>query len=787
MRPTRLSLSLFSVSALTCAALAGAQTESTQRASIPEEVVVTARKLGAERLQDVPATISALSEQTLKDMSVSDFEDFAYQIPGLTFLDTGPGERRYTVRGIQSAGQEQVAVYFDETPLTGVQSSTSDSGSQMPDIKLYDLERVEVLRGPQGTTFGANSQSGTVRFITKKPVMNAFESYANGQGSKTSQSNAHNWNVNAVVNLPLVTDKLAVRVLAYDGSDGGYVDNVRLNLRDINSVETTGVRANLRWIPSDTVTLDLQALYQERDLGGDNRYHPFDTYQQRPGIDNGDRDQVAPFTFFETGEFRVGDYSQTFKPDEQRLFSATLDWKLPWANLTAAASHYERDFGAKFDSTWIITFLFDTIDPTLFTRRSDLLFALTDQQQDIEQNAFEVRLSSNGSGNLQWVTGAFWRERESNFRSFVPLVNERGLTFDPGTPFTIPPTSNPGAGIPGCHPCVFAREADKNIEERAVFADAAWKFLPQWELGLGLRYFEVDQKEFGVRLFEFAAFAPNPPTAPPNQVDIQDDEFITKVTLGWKPTSDVTVYALRSEGFRLGGTNNQGIVAVPALFEADELTNYEIGLKTGWGDGRLTWNTSLFHMDWDNIQVAGQDPTGAFGFIGNAGAAEVNGVETEIFWRPTRSWDVSAGLTYLAKRELTEDQISNEVVAPGRAGDLIARIPELTANLALQYNYDLGAGGWTGRWRIEGTHKGDSHTELRPDSPNDRLQEEYQIFNTRFGFFNEELDLDLVLFAENMFDERGDVFIGVGNGEPTFKITNRPRTIGVEFTKGFGR
>lgn len=771
------------VHALAYASLASAAAEP----SVPEEVVVTARKLGAELLQNVPASISALSEQSLKDMSVADFEDFAYQIPGLTFLDTGPGERRYIVRGIQSAGQEQVAVYYDETPLTGVQSSTSDSGSQMADLKLYDIERVEVLRGPQGTTFGANSQSGTVRYITKKPVMNEFQSYASAQFSKTAAAGDNNWNAHGVLNLPLVSDELAVRFLVYDGSDAGYVDNVRLNRQDINSAETTGMRVNLQWRPSDTVTLNTQLVYQDRDLGGDNRYHPFDTYRQRPGSDNGDRDQVSGFTFFQTGEFRVGDYSQTFKPDEQQMLSATLDWELPWANLTAAASHYERDFGYKFDSTWIITYLFETIDPTLFTTRADLLPALTDQQQDIEQDAFELRLSSKGEGDLQWVTGAFWRERDSRFRSFVPVVNEQGLTFDPGTPFTIPPSSDPGSGIPECHPCVFARAANKNIEERAVFADAAWKFTPAWELGLGVRYFEVEQVELGQTLFEFAAFAPNPPTVPPNQVDIKDSEFISKVTLGWRPTEDLTLYALRSEGFRLGGTNNQGIVAVPALFEADQLENYEIGLKSSWLERRLTWNTSLFHMKWDNMQVAGQDPTGAFGFIGNAGAAEVNGVETELFLRPARSWDITASLTYLPKRELTEDQISTEVVAPGRKGDLIPRIPELTASLAMQYNYQLPLSGWSGRWRVEGSHKGSSHTELRRDSPNDRAQDAYQIVNMRLGFFNDELDLDVALFAENLLDEQGDVFIGVGNGEPTFKITNRPRTVGIELTKGFGR
>ena len=139
------------------------------------EVVVTARKRGDERLQEIPTAITAFGEETLRDMGVNDFTDFAYQVPGLTFSDTGNGEKRYIMRGVQSAGQEQVAVYYDEVPATGVQSSSGDSGSQTPDLALVDLQRIEVLKGPQGTTFGANSQTGVVRFIVNKPVLDAVE------------------------------------------------------------------------------------------------------------------------------------------------------------------------------------------------------------------------------------------------------------------------------------------------------------------------------------------------------------------------------------------------------------------------------------------------------------------------------------------------------------------------------------------------------------------------------------------------------------------------------------
>ena len=304
-----------------------------------EEIIVTSRKLGAENVQDIPGAITAFGSETLRDMQVVDFEDFARQVPGLTFLDQSPGQRRYVIRGVQSAGQQQVAVYYDEVPLPGVQSSTSNSGSQTTDLKLYDMERVEVLRGPQGTVFGANSQAGTVRMITKQPILGEFEAYTNAELSQTDPSDDTNWNVQAIANVPIL-ENLAIRVLAYEGEDAGYINNTRcrptdpadfgvanapqscLNLKDYNNVETTGLRANLLWEPSESFTLKGQFWWQDRDPEGDVRYHPYDTFGVRPGTDNGDTDSVAPGAFFpdrQIQERRLCTNSQTGRAAYRRI------------------------------------------------------------------------------------------------------------------------------------------------------------------------------------------------------------------------------------------------------------------------------------------------------------------------------------------------------------------------------------------------------------------------------------------------------------------------------------
>ena len=779
-----------------------------------EEIVVTARKFGAERLQDVPITVTAITADTLRDMQVLDFEDFAYQVPGLTFLDAGPGQRRYVMRGIQSAGQQQVAVYYDEVPLPGIQSSTSNSGSQTTDLKLFDMERIEALRGPQGTTYGANSQSGTMRFITAKPDLDGFSATLGGQLGQTAHSNDYNWSGHGVFNIPL-SNTLGMRLVAYNVEDAGWLENNRcrpvnpaedprdpgvaltcLNLTDFNYVDTRGFRANFLWQASEDFSLTAQYWWQDRYLAGDNRYHPYDTYDERGVSDNGDKDNVAGFTHFHTGEFLVGDYAQTFKPDEQNIFSLTGDWDLGFATLTATASRYERDFEFKFDSTWIITFLYDnnsSEDFNFFTERADLIYALTDQRQSLDQNAFEVRLTSAGDSALQWVTGVFWRERNTEFQSFVPVINADGLTYDPGTPYTIPPTSEPGAGIPGCHPCVFARFADKDITENAVFADASYQLNDQWELGVGIRWFKVEQFEIGDTVFNFAAFAPNPPDGRTDELEIDDDEITTRFVLRWQPNEELTLYGTRSEGYRLGGTNNPGIInnpasaeaGVPPLFEADKVTSYEIGVKSQLMDGAVQWNNAAFFMLWENLQVDGDDPTGAFGFIGNAGEAEVMGFESEVIGR-FGNLDLTAALTFLGKRELTEDQVSESVLAPGKAGDKIPQIPELTASFAAQYNFQPPISGWDAFVRVEGNHKGSSNTDLRPDSGANRFKDSYQLFNARLGFRNEERALNVQLFLENIADEAPDISIGTGGGQPTNKITARPRTVGLSVTQAFG-
>jgi len=361
----------------------------------------------------------------------------------------------------------------------------------------------------------------------------------------------------------------------------------------------------------------------------------------------------------------------------------------------------------------------------------------------------------------------------------------------------LPPNNDIGAGIPGCHPCVFARTDNKDIEELAVFGEIDWALNDSFNLNFGIRWFEVDQLEEGFTNFQFAAFAPNPPdpttptgATPPSFNSLTDSEVPWKIALAWHLSDSTTVYGLRANGFRLGGTNNRGIgaIVIPESFTQDELTNYEAGIKTVFGPSRTALNVSVFLMEWENLQVGGQDITGAFGFIGNAGSAEVQGIEADISTAITDNLYVTAQITYLSKKELTEDQVTDDFEANGVKGDQIPRVPEMTASFTAQYSFDLPIDDWAGAVRLEGAFTDESFTALNPGDSSNRFQDSYSIVNARANFRNDLMDLDLTLFIENMFDEDGDLFIGGGGGgQPTNKITNRPQTIGVQVTKGFGR
>ena len=772
---SRILTSLFGAVAASAISPAVAQTQQSAADTDTrlEEIVVTATKRGALAVQDVPASINAFSAEMLDDLGITDVDQLSFQVPGFTVIDNGPSESRLVVRGIQSEGQPQVGLYFDEAAPPPNQGSTSNSGQFTADFELVDLERVEVLKGPQSTSFGVNSQTGVVRVITQKPKADLVEAAVHAKFSGTRFGEA-NWQVDGMVNIPVVRDKFAVRVAAYALDESGFIDNVRLanskDRDDLNYNETEGVRIRTRFTPTENITWDAMAWFQNRDLGGDFNFFP------------------------EVGFLQTNNFTRENKEDDMEMYNTTLNIDTDFAHITLTGMKFERDFGNRFDSTFIIDLLgVEVPEPEQFPGGilPELAPAQTDQSQTVDSTMFEGRLNSTHPGPIEWLLGGFWRKRISDFQSFVPIADP-----ETGEPLNLPPTNvviNPVAGvdgIPGCSPCVFARESETEIREKAIFGEVSYDFEDDFGLPInllfGLRWFENSIDNFGREVFPFALFG-SVPGGEDTPVFAEEDQLIKKVNLSWRLSDDDLAYFTWSQGFRLGGTNQAGIVAIPEQFESDQVDSWEVGFKTQGWDRRITTNIAGFLMSWDNLQTAGQDPTGAFGFIGNAGQARVLGLEGDITVNPLEGLTFRGGVTWLPDRELTEDQITDDVIAPGRDGDLIPQVPEWQGNVFARYSRPL-PGDWSilnGFVHFDASYLGDRTTDFRPDNPNFRILESFWLANGSVGIGSDGLGAEVRIFANNIFDKLAQFNLETSAEAPDQLVPARPRTVGVEVRASF--
>lgn len=358
----------------------GAGSATASSGAAIEEVIITATRRETA-LATTPQSISALSGNALEKMGADDFADIVGAIPGLTIKDQGPGLSRPVIRGVQGAGEGQVGIYYDDTPITGGPGTTNDAGRFAPEIKPIDIERVEVLRGPQGTLYGGGSMGGTLRFIANKPDATEFQGRISGEFLSFADGGV-GYQASTVINVPLVEDKLAIRAALYRRDQDGFVDNAVLGLEDVNEVNTDGARIALRWYATENTTVTGTYYYQEQELAAGFHINPnlagFQT--DLPGLD--------PFN------------------DESKIFNLTIDHVMAWADMVYSFSTYERDATYRY-----------------FTPRFSPSGTLLVQPQPTDVDTHELRFTSNLDGNFQWTFGAFSQNREAYVESQVFIVD----------------------------------------------------------------------------------------------------------------------------------------------------------------------------------------------------------------------------------------------------------------------------------------------------------------------------------------------------------------------------
>ncbi len=708
-----------------------------------EEIVVTATKR-ATSLQDTPMSISALSGETLEKLGVNDFADFVGSVPGLSQRDNGPGQSRPVIRGIQGAGEAQVGVYLDEIPVSGAPGATNDAGRFSPELKAFDMERIEVLKGPQGTLYGSGSMGGTIRLIANKPDPSEFSAKIFTEVSSTEGGDL-NSQINLMANLPLIEDTLAIRAVLYDRKEDGFIDNISYNKENINDVDATGGRVIAGWNVSDATSITATYIKQDQEVGGG--FHI-----------NTDLDDL------ETGIASREEFL-----DDQEIWNLVIDHKLSWADLLYSYSNYNRQAEFNFNAGGFN--------------------AVVSQPQDSEVETHELRLTGELE-SISWTAGLFSQERDSFVDSATVFVDPAtGIMFPLGTGAT-----------------VLRRDVEAFLDQQAMFGEMTFHLADQWDLTLGGRYFDIENGS--AQTPRVAIFAVQlPPEDQITAVTKADETGSTyKANLSYNVNDDVMVYGTWSEGFRPGGTNQAIIPEIPTNYDSDTVENWELGIHSQWLDRRLTLNAAAYLLSWDDIQVLQTETltvngqTATFQFTGNGAEAEVKGLEMELNANVTDNLSVNAGINWV-KAELSADSPLNLNTAnqsqTGLDGDDIPNVPDFTFNFGLDYYWNV-SDSLEGVFHANYDYVGESFSDFNEflidgatgnegGTPNISYQEQgrFGIWDIRVGLETEAWKV--FFFVDNVFDKRGvsQVTVDAFRPDPGYSYIERPRKVGLSVSYEF--
>jgi len=711
------------------------------------DIVVTAQKRET-RLQETPASIQAVTGSTLENASIYGLNDLVKVAPGLVVTDAGPGQRRVSLRGIRSSGEPQVAIYYDEAPLAGAPGTTSDSGGNQGDLQLFDVQRVEVLRGPQGTLYGASSMGGAIRIIYRKPS-DEFEAGADIIGSTTSHA-GENYQVNAMVNVPIAGERLGVRAVYFRRKNAGWIDNPALGQTDVNREETEGVRLLLRAKPADWLTLDLGFHYY--DATGANPVWA-------PGL----------------GEFIGANRVNLDFYDKNRLYTGTANADLGFANLVVTGAYQDRDSLFIRDPYYLLRGAYN--NQTFCRRHFTAAVCATPQgitafnayvdtvspvayvsPQTMKNATGEARLQSKGEGFLSWTLGAYWSRRNSWVGSNGVLVDASGNLRED-------------------EPLVYTRQVKDRLRQVAAFGEVSLRPADGLTVTGGIRYYDYRRTVAGdtQKGFDLINFAVQPWTVR----ETKEDGLLYKANIAYQASPQLLVYAQAASGFRPGGANQ--VLGLPTSFtpyESDKLWTYEAGAKSTLLNGQFLFNVTGYITDWKNLQVSGT--SGTFAFLTNAGDARVKGVEIEAVALPARGVQFSANVNLLSAKLVT-DQINDLVIASGRKGDRVPQTPNISYSVAGQYEWDIG--GLKALVRGDLNYVGRSYADFRPTSTAYRRLGDYAAVGARAGVGNDRWGA--YLFVTNLFDVKGRTTAGNALGSTVEQITTiTPRTIGINLKLG---
>ncbi|MDI1253928.1 TonB-dependent receptor [Thermomonas sp.] len=800
-------------SSMTFAPMAWAQSaDATQtkdkEARTLDAVTVTAQKR-EENLQKVPISLQVLGNQQLEQQDVASFNDYAKLVPSLSFgtsgggVFSGPGFVQLYMRGVasgndanHSGSQPSASMYLDEQPITTITGAL--------DIHMYDIERVEALAGPQGTLYGANSQSGTVRIITKKPDPSGYSAGFAVEGSQIDGGGLGHV-LEGFVNIPL-SSSAAVRLVGWQKHDAGYVDNIHgtrtfptsgitidnANLveKNFNTADTAGIRGAVRFDINENWTITPQLIAQKMKAHGSTGVDP-NVGNTSFGYDSATADLAVKHFYPESSD------------DRWYQAALTVEGKIGNFDLTYVFSHLKRDVDSEADYAdygfWYDTvagygaYFYDDngnlINPAQYIKATD----------GYTRTSHELRLASPQDRRVRVVAGLFWQQQGHDiFQNYK--VDGMASAIE----------------VPGYSDTLWLTAQQRRDSDEAVFGELAFDLTDKFTVTGGMRYFRNKNNLKG--FFGYGAgFSSSTGVsqcfsneqfhgAPCTNLDkgTHESGSIGRVNLTWKIDDKKLVYATWSQGYRPGGINRRGTLPP---YTSDFLTNYEFGWKTSWADNKLIFNGALFREDWSDFQ---------FGYLGqnglteirNAAQARIQGLEMDLAWAATYNLQISAGAAWYDAK-LTKNYCgwiradgSSETVCPAgtvdpngnvvtgpqaAAGTRLPVTAKFKGNINARYTFDWQGG--EAFWQVSLAHQGNRTNDLRAaQSAVFGTLDAYTLTDVSVGWRKNSWSVDV--FLKNAFDKRAELArfsecAALTCGAESYTVFSQPRTLGVRFSKEF--
>jgi len=750
------------------------------------DVVVTASRRGATNVQSVPEAVDAYSGRTLERLNVQSLQDLSKIDPSLSIQNFGVNQQQVIIRGISSTTGQTAGIYVDEAPLEGGFNANL-YGDNTPGLRLHDIDHVEVLKGPQGTLFGAGSMSGTVRVITNQPQLETYGGSVDARLATIDGGSGY-LDGDAAVNIPVVKDVFGVRAVVWGENGGGFIDQTIGNTtrNNVNDEHLYGGRFEALFKPTDRLSLLATFNYQNSRVDGTQAWTQYVGPLSAPG-----GPELGPFPAYQN-------HSPSQEPYGSQYYLATVTgrYDLGFGSIVATSSYGNKDELTIADTT--------PSDCSYgLCAGSPAYPAAFSAHAQFHDYTDELRFSSAFNGPFQMVAGVYFEQDNLLYDGAVLHANPFTgvLPCNTYAQCHTDGLAQPGFGV---SPVEFANQDHFVANEYAVYAQGDYKILPTLTATIGARYFVADLRDEQTTQENIA-----PATTPygfdggyvlgdittpyvSSRNGSHESEPTYNFALLWKATNDVSLYVRAASGFRIGGINEAATVAaqegiaVPSSYAPDSLWDYEGGIKAYFLERRLFVDLSVYHIDWSGEQedaLAG----GVYNYTLNVGKSTINGVELSSTVRPIEGLSLSGSVTYV--NAVLASNLPATVVdagTPGRKGDRSPFVPEWTASGQAEYDHPV-FGDYTGYGQASFTYRSDEFTALEPSVapvPQDYYTElkPYFLLDLKAGLRFDRYDL--ALYATNVTNAVAEV--GARAALDAIRIfPARPRTVGIAVSAHF--